>query len=204
MGENKATEDLAYVRNALERQRRLACEFIPVWFAGVIAFYFLCVSAVKDMAGLGIITENAQGNFKDVAFILLMGTFVVLFLHARKSRKTSGAEPQKPSRAETIYMAIPAVILIGGVMYQVLLSKVLGIDNLVARPFILTQLAFMMMLVGFKTIRAVFWFGLGLAVGGVWLFMLSDGFAYANSILALIVSGFFLFGAWREQRAGQA
>jgi len=196
----KLRDDLAYVRAALNRQRRFACEVLPLWLAATIGALFVGLTMIKDLETMGRVSESVTDSA--VIVVAVIGMIAVLIKHAgrrRKERRQPEYDRPRPDRWHKQQSSLQALIFIVG--YGVLNYALdqAGISGKMDDIISFTYLAACMMLMGLGGLHLLLWFGVGAGAGAIALLFFD--IAFAKTVVGIFIAAGLITGAWLDRRA---
>jgi len=195
---DKLRDDLAYVRAAIDRQRRVVSNYLPIWLAAVLGALFVGLTLIKDLETMGRVSESWMDGA--VIAVAVIGMIAVLS-HARRKRKTGQPEHDRPGpdRWQKRQSSLQALIFIAGygvLNYALDQADVTGkMDDIIS----FTYLAACMMLMGLGGLNLLLWFGFGAGVGALGLLFLD--IAYLKTVVGSCIAAGLMTGAWLDRRA---
>lgn len=191
--------DLDYVKSAIERQQRLVCEYVPVWFAAAVGAFFVVITATRDLAAAGAMDETLREWIRNIGWFALVALLFVQIGRKRRARTAETGRRAGPGQRarEAWHLAGPFALLIGAIVLMRFLGAELGVAIDQLRPLMLIFMGAGMAILGLGRISVVFWFGVSLLLGVVPLFFAQ--FAWPYTILGLLVAAGLVFGARRDQ-----
>ncbi|MFZ5608793.1 MAG: hypothetical protein ACOY99_04195 [Pseudomonadota bacterium] len=195
--EDKISEDLAFVRAALDRQRRTLSSFVPVWFAALIGVFFIGSTLLADLDARALVTATFRDWYKTIALaVLVIG--LSSRAYARRGAGSDCAAARLPWRARAV-IVLPWIAFGAGILMVQRVGVAAGLAEEVVRPFLLTQAALAMVLIGLGGLGIFLGFGLGLALGT--LSLVYANLAYPYTALGVLVAAGLVLGAWADHRA---
>ena len=196
---DKLKDDLAYVRAAIDRQRRLACEVLPLWLAAVIGSAFVGLAFLKDLQTLGHVSETAMDVTVVAAAAVALGAVVFRKRHGLDRKESVQDLTSAFDTSQKRRMALQAATFIGGMIFLNHVLDQAGVPDRAADVIIFTYLAISMILMGLGGLHMLLWFGLGMA-GGALAFWFLD-IAFVKTTLGLCLAGGLIVGAWLDRQA---
>lgn len=193
---DKASEDLAYVRGALERQRRMVCEAVPLWFAAAIGTVLALSAAGRDLVAAGMLEEV----WRDRTGSVMMLALVAIYLgYATRKRGSAGMrERMRAEWREARTLALPWIVFFAGVLFIKFAGDAAGLEKEALRPFLMGHVAVSMILIGLYRISIVLGFGLGIAAGTLSLVFLDLPAPW--TAVGLLAAAGLVAGAWRDRQ----
>lgn len=189
-------DDLAYIRAAINRQRRLACEYIPAWLAAGAGGFFFLGAVIKDLRLQGIITETTGDA---IIIVAMVGLLLALFRNRRRNPASRCGGRQQASLRERVIYGLPALVFLAGLGLFIPVFEQLGIAQDARMPIIMLYSAVCLILIGLRGVSAATGMGLGLAVGMMVKIFLA--FAYSTTVFGLCIALGLIAGAWADRRA---
>lgn len=195
----KLRDDLAYVRAAVNRQRRFACEVLPLWLAATIGAMFVGLTVIKDLETMGRVSESLTDGAVIAVAVIAM---IALVSHSKLRRRATGRpghERPKPDRRQKRQSALQALIFVTG--YWVLNHALdqAGISGKQDDIISFTYLAACMMLMGLGGLHLLLWFGVGAGAGALALLLFD--IAFAKTVVGTCIAVGLVAGAWLDRRA---
>lgn len=193
---DKASEDLAYVRRALERQRRMICEAVPLWFAASVATTLALSAAGRDLVAAGLLEEVWRDRLSSTA---LLGLMVVYFGHAtRRHGSACSRERMRAEWREARIFIWPWIVFIAGILFIKFAGDAAGLEKEALRPFLMGHVAVSMILIGLDRLSIVLGFGVGIAAGTLSMVFLDLPAPW--TVFGLLAAIGLVAGARRDQR----
>ncbi|WP_281300109.1 MULTISPECIES: hypothetical protein [unclassified Iodidimonas] len=195
----KLSDDLAYVRTAINRQRKMLCDALPFWAAVSIAIFLVLLAVLSDLDRAGTLSEQITDTFA-----LAGGTAIVIMLlfqerKVRARRQATGATASpldRSQRRKFFYQA--ATFLIATLIFS-LMADQFSLDPEIAGHYQIILMAACLVLIGLNGLNIMLWFGLGLALGGLGTFYLD--IEWSKTLLASSSALGILIGTALDRRA---
>jgi len=196
---HKLQDDLAYVRAAVDRQRRLTCEYLPVWLAITIGGLLVALTLVRDLVTLGHIGENVLDWAIIVFAVAGIGGVVTHAMRKRagSSERTGGASQLKAR--EKRLASLQALVFVSGLLVLNYALDQGGIGGRTEDIITFTYVGVCMTLMGLSGLHILLWFGVGTAVGTLAFAFLDIDFA--KTMFGVCLATGLVFGSWLDRRA---
>ena len=117
----EAHEDLAYVREAIEYQRRFVCEYLPPSLAALTALYLLAV--VGSRFYLDEATGDMVGTYSTLAMVFI---FVARGVY-RARKKPSQIARRSISKRARMKMVMPILVMMAAILVLGVARSELGL-----------------------------------------------------------------------------
>jgi len=192
----RLSDDLAFIRAAVNRQRRVVCEYLPPWLAAGAGGFFFLSALIRDLRLQGVITETIGDG---IIIVAMVGLLVALFRNRRRNPGANCGGRQQASLREQLAYGLPALVWLAGFGLFIPVFEQLGVAQDARMPILMLYSAVCLILIGLRGVSAATGMGIGIAVGGAAKTFLA--FEYSISFLGLSMALGLIAGAWFDRRA---
>ncbi len=188
----RAANDLAYVREAIEYQRRIVGQHLPPSMAALVALYLLVA------VGSRYYLDDPLGDMVGKYSTLIMIFIYVTFEHFNKRKKAAQCDSRRISARALRKMILPALGMFASILVLVLARSELG---LIGDPFRVAGLLVVgvtMLNIGANSTATATALGLGMLGGAL-------AIVYGQyMLLGASLAGAILIGSWIDHKRARA
>lgn len=195
----KLSDDLAYVRAAIDRQRKMLCDALPLWAALSIGAYLILVAVLGDLKSFGHVSDSLLDIVTLSGAALLMAMLFLQDRRLRARRRETGATASTLDRAQRRKFVLQTATFMAAIVIFNLIGDQSGIPSDIAKTYQLLLMATCLILIGLNGLNMILWLGLGLALGGVGDFYLD--IEWPRTLLASSGALGIMTGAALDRRA---